>query len=130
MACVSMVIKMTALCAGKATLCRRIARRAASAACAEGRAADRLKALTEADDGRGERHDRAGAEPHARQNGRAEPGGYAGKQRGGHARRALAQQRRQAGAHDLRKDGARETDAAKRRADQLAVAQGVGEQNG
>ena len=28
MACVSMVIKMTALCAGKATLCRRSARRA------------------------------------------------------------------------------------------------------
>ena len=98
--------------------------------CAEGRAADRLKALTEADDGRGERHDRAGAKPHARQNGRAEPGGHAGKQRGGYARCALTQQRRQAGAHDLRKDGARQADAAKRRADQLAVAQGVGEQNG
>ena len=36
MACVSMVIKMTALCAGKATLCRRSARRAASADCASG----------------------------------------------------------------------------------------------
>ena len=45
--------------------------------CAEGRAADGLEALAEADDGRGERHDRAGAQPHARQDGRAEFGGYA-----------------------------------------------------